>query len=579
MGHAQRELIAASSKRLRKGSLGTTLLEAAVALPAILSLVFLVIEPIIVKQRIDRVQRILEQSSNDARGDRRLYYDIWTERALTNTPEHVGQFNQARGELSSQFSNRISGVSGVTVYTVAQTLATVPGSSTVDQPLVFLAPGTSAEIKNGPMVGRKIKHKWNSDTDGDDSDDSDDSESGNPLPVGRVLAATQLISKTNSTQSLSALAESEPTEVAAAVTVKGLVRSYDTVVKIAFYPLLNKEVHLNQCRSNPQTTYGAWPASCGKISRTKTTQDGCSNVSFGTESGCNPCRQTTSGEWPTGCGNVRRTTTIQDSCLGNSSTYESRCNACTAATHTSNRVVPGQAFYPKRVMECSSGARGINCRIKHLDYLEIYQDYYQTVHYSNSCGSIWSGSEVYAGRSIVRVINRSSGLRGCFTPETRILMSDGSRRAITELRAGDLVWNPVRGRAMEIGAMIAGPESKPLREIESGGHAVRVTEGHPMLVLGGIEASDNKSDSALGGKGKPVARKAQDVVVGDMMLGADGEFYPVTAVRVLPVEAGQKVWNLRLLTESQLLEDHVIDADGVPTGDLAVQGWLERKQR
>jgi hypothetical protein len=153
-------------------------------------------------------------------------------------------------------------------------------------------------------------------------------------------------------------------------------------------------------------------------------------------------------------------------------------------------------------------------------------------------------------------------------------MADGTRREIATLKRGDYVWNPVRLREMRIEWMMVGPEAKPLLEIESNGSAVRVTDGHPMLVLDSIDGTAGTNGDGLGGKGKATAVKAQDVAVGDLMLGADGEFYPVTAVRVLPVEAGQQVWNLKLVTESEELEDHVVEADGIPTGDITVQQRL-----
>ena len=153
-------------------------------------------------------------------------------------------------------------------------------------------------------------------------------------------------------------------------------------------------------------------------------------------------------------------------------------------------------------------------------------------------------------------------------------MADGTRRQIAGLKKGDLVWNPVRRRAMRIEWMMVGPEAKPMYEIESNGSSVRVTDGHPMLVLASIEAASGSEAALLGGRGKAQAMKAQDVAVGDMMLGSDGEFHPVTAVRVLPVEAGQQVWNLKLVTDSNELEDHVIDAEGIPTGDITVQQRL-----
>ena len=45
---------------------------------------------------------------------------------------------------------------------------------------------------------------------------------------------------------------------------------------------------------------------------------------------------------------------------------------------------------------------------------------------------------------------------GCFDPETKILMSDGSHKAIKFARSGDLVFNPMTKKVMTVKSMIGG---------------------------------------------------------------------------------------------------------------------------
>ena len=361
------------------------------------------------------------------------------------------------------------------------------------------------------------------DADSDENAASSKSSSDGRSETGRRRTG-RAVDTTIAAQSLSTLSGSEPTEMAAAVTVSGLFRDHDVLVTVPYYPLIQKPVQLTQCRSNPSSVAGNWPGSCGTVSR---------NVSFA------------------------------DGCGSSWSRTETRCNPCTVEVGRRHDL-----YYTWiRATGCVPWLPAIEC----LYEVERNQ---VTHHMSNSCGSTWDSLSYHDTPTGERYVWRDDG---CFTPTTKIRLYDGSEREISKLRSGDMVWNPIRKRGMKISSMTVGPEEKPLLEIESGGHSVRVTEGHPMLVLSAVDATEADNGS-LGGKGKAEARKAQDIVVGDLMLGVDGEYHPVTAVRILPVEAGQQVWNFRVATESQQLEDHVIEADGVPTGDLAVQGWLARSK-
>ena len=47
---------------------------------------------------------------------------------------------------------------------------------------------------------------------------------------------------------------------------------------------------------------------------------------------------------------------------------------------------------------------------------------------------------------------------GCFDPDAKITMADGSKRAIKFIRAGDKVFNPMTKKSMTVETVIKGPE-------------------------------------------------------------------------------------------------------------------------
>lgn len=177
---------------------------------------------------------------------------------------------------------------------------------------------------------------------------------------------------------------------------------------------------------------------------------------------------------------------------------------------------------------------------------------------------------------------------GCFAPETKILMSDGSTKLITAVKVGDRVLNPITNEAMEVETTILGDEAKPLFQIGYGTQSVEVTDGHPMMVGNGVTegqsyamsraiapaALSNRDAQKAGGYS---VKRADEVKVGDLVLGADGIYHRVNTVRELPVREGQLVFNLRVRTDSTNPDDHMIVADGVVTGDHWLQESIVKK--
>ena len=96
---------------------------------------------------------------------------------------------------------------------------------------------------------------------------------------------------------------------------------------------------------------------------------------------------------------------------------------------------------------------------------------------------------------------------GCFALGTEITMADGTKKPIAVLNAGDMVRNPVTGKAMEVEAVVSGPEpDKHMYRIGYGGKSVVVTQTHPFQTKVGIQA-------------------AKHLRLGDKVLTASGDFY------------------------------------------------------
>lgn len=158
---------------------------------------------------------------------------------------------------------------------------------------------------------------------------------------------------------------------------------------------------------------------------------------------------------------------------------------------------------------------------------------------------------------------------GCFTPDAKIMTPDGERR-IDNLRAGDLVLNPVTGKQTAILKVVQSPEKKPLISFGYGDVRVKVTQTHPVYTRDGV-------------------KKAKDLKKGDVILASDGSYQKVTILEYLEPRYGQQVFNLILDTplsrmeagsmpvsyngriESVKIIDNLLLSDGIVTGDMAVQ--------
>lgn len=140
----------------------------------------------------------------------------------------------------------------------------------------------------------------------------------------------------------------------------------------------------------------------------------------------------------------------------------------------------------------------------------------------------------------------------CFAEGTQIAMADGSTKAIEQIVKGDEVKNPNTGKPQRVLATTVLDFDGSLRRIEAQGKTLRVTPNHPVLSDDGILPAHE-----LG-------------AMTNVISGLNG-LHDIQASVSDEEPKKQKVYNLLLESSSEKLEDHLLVADGIIVGDLAVQ--------
>ncbi len=144
-------------------------------------------------------------------------------------------------------------------------------------------------------------------------------------------------------------------------------------------------------------------------------------------------------------------------------------------------------------------------------------------------------------------------VKGCFPPGVRVALDEnGATKKVEEIAVGDKLWNPVLKTQVAVERVIEGPESLPIIELSFSEHSVRMTQGHPVKTDKGIKA-------------------AKTLTLDDKVLGSDGEYHSVDALKALPVRESQRVINFVMAATGSDAEARMISADGLVTGDYVVQ--------
>ncbi|WP_433273831.1 polymorphic toxin-type HINT domain-containing protein [Actinosynnema sp. CS-041913] len=154
-----------------------------------------------------------------------------------------------------------------------------------------------------------------------------------------------------------------------------------------------------------------------------------------------------------------------------------------------------------------------------------------------------------AATKTARAVKKAVSKRGCnsFTPDTPVLMADGTRKPIGQVAVGDLVLatNPQTGRteARPVTDTILGQGVKDLVTVtvatDAGPGAIVATDGHPFWVVG-----------------EGVWKEAGELRVGDLVRTSDGRELPV-----LQVERRSEYLRVHNLTVDDLHTYYVGAAD------------------
>jgi hypothetical protein len=157
--------------------------------------------------------------------------------------------------------------------------------------------------------------------------------------------------------------------------------------------------------------------------------------------------------------------------------------------------------------------------------------------------------------------NRKEMMISCLDEDTLVLLADGTRVPIRQIVRGDLIRNPQTGGSAEVLEVIHGTEAdEEMYRIGYSNAVVSFTAWHPIMTPTGL---------------KP----ARAVQVGNLVLGDDGVYHPVTVREPFTGDAQRRVYNLRLAASSVGIPDHLFSAGGLVTGDFEMQNLLQAEAK
>ncbi|HEX3075784.1 MAG TPA: Hint domain-containing protein [Lachnospiraceae bacterium] len=168
-----------------------------------------------------------------------------------------------------------------------------------------------------------------------------------------------------------------------------------------------------------------------------------------------------------------------------------------------------------------------------------------------------SSDQSLVGTPQLQLIPKLQFLWGCLAADSMILMSDGSRKRIDEVKIGEKVIANPSGEQLTVVNVWTGSEDKPCFRFTAGECTILVTGDHPMI-----------TDSGL--------RKASQVTLQDKLLTENG-YVEITSISEEPYEG--TVYNLDLGEDDESatvngMQLSTMVANGFVVGDNQVQGSL-----
>lgn len=150
----------------------------------------------------------------------------------------------------------------------------------------------------------------------------------------------------------------------------------------------------------------------------------------------------------------------------------------------------------------------------------------------NSRGQVnylfWANDRVTNGNNFPLVFRWS-----CLAEGSMVVMSDGTLKAVEDVKLGDMVFSATEGKAIEVVDISSGGESAPMVKVESDNGTIMVTEGHPFF---------SKDGAAL---------RADELTVGAVIQTADGT---ATVKKLTRVPYDGQVYNLKLGTDARVAD-------------------------
>ena len=142
---------------------------------------------------------------------------------------------------------------------------------------------------------------------------------------------------------------------------------------------------------------------------------------------------------------------------------------------------------------------------------------------------------------------------GCFLTGTPILMSNGKRKNIENIKEGDYVYNPSTGQASKVQSVIVGEQKKPMYNIFYQEKNLKATWNHPFVTQRGLLQS-------------------ADLKAGDKFIDIDHQWITIDKIEKLALNQDNVVWNLLLESNGgHSTKDHLFVANGIMTGDYFLQ--------
>ena len=337
---------------------GAHFLQFAIVTPALGGLMLMIAEPVMVMHRYNGVHHMLTEIADDARGNADLQGDFWN----TGVGDVYNKFTAARLELSERFESELGW--GVTARTVRHLdrvrssfvwedlkLGYLPPTTSAIVPAWNEGVGNSAPLNNSHACGVVLeghdvalaRQNFSARSRGEGHHTDEDIPRREAVGArGDCRIKEVKSSELSSWQSLPSASTKVPTELSAAVEIKGIFGTYPMTVTVPFFPRIPTQTSVQAC--TPQWTVGAWSpwtsGTCGPITRTRTDTDSCSNSRDLVETSCQACWANEKG-WPLGSNNNGWSPTCQSDGKRRQARWERDTGGCSSPVTKNHSEVAG----------------------------------------------------------------------------------------------------------------------------------------------------------------------------------------------------------------------------------------------